>query len=95
MIWSAIPFVLDVDQAVLEKAMEPWGRRPGPGTEAALWSGGRPVAVMAAEEVYRYDREEFARWVYGTVDPSHPGVARVLHGTRARPITVDYRRSWI
>lgn len=32
---------------------------------------------MAVEEIYRYDKGEYARRVYGTVAPAHPGVARV------------------
>lgn len=84
MIWSAIPIVLEVNPDALEKATDSRGRRPRPGTEVALWSRGRPVAFMAVGEVYRYDRKEFARQVYGTLDPAHPGVARVhLHQPRA------------
>jgi sulfate adenylyltransferase len=35
------------------------------------------LALMYVEEVYKYDKEEFAQKVYGTLDTSHPGVVRV------------------
>lgn len=36
------------------------------------------VAILNVEEVFWLDPEEEAYAVYGTLDPSHPGVARVL-----------------
>lgn len=35
------------------------------------------LALMYVEEVYKYDKEEFAQKVYGTLDTSHPGVVKV------------------
>lgn len=37
-----------------------------------------PVALLDVEEVYNYDKQDLARNVYGTTDPSHPGVAKTL-----------------
>lgn len=42
------------------------------------------VAVLNVEEVFWLDPEEEAYAVYGTVDPAHPGVARVLQDSPIR-----------
>jgi len=42
-------------------------------------NNGLPIAIMAIEEIYRYNKEEFAELVYKTKDLSHPGVARVMN----------------
>ncbi len=39
------------------------------------------LAVLHVEDVWRPDRMEEARWVYGTTDTKHPGVARLLKDT--------------
>jgi sulfate adenylyltransferase len=35
-----------------------------------------PIAVLDIEEVYKYDKDDLARNVYGTRDLTHPGVAK-------------------
>jgi sulfate adenylyltransferase len=35
------------------------------------------LALMRVEDVYKYDKREFAQKVYGTLDTKHPGVAKV------------------
>ncbi len=35
------------------------------------------LALMRVEDVYKYDKREFAQKVYGTLDAKHPGVAKV------------------
>ncbi len=68
--WT-IPIVLDVSREMAD--------RLEPGQQVLLRSeDGQPVAVLTVEDIYDYDKEEFSRQVYGTVDPKHPGVARVL-----------------
>lgn len=37
----------------------------------------RPLALMHIEEVYSYNKKEFAQKVYGTLDKNHPGVAKL------------------
>jgi sulfate adenylyltransferase len=37
----------------------------------------RPLALMHVEEVYKYNKREFAQKVYGTQDTKHPGVAKL------------------
>ena len=40
--------------------------------------GGELLGVLGVEEVFERDRQAEAELVYGTGDPAHPGVARVL-----------------
>ena len=53
-----------------------------PGTEAALFGGGRLWGTIEVSEIF--DREPLAEAlaVYGTADPSHPGVAYLLSRPR-------------
>ena len=44
---------------------------------------GTRLGILTVEEVYLRDLEREARAVYGTVDPSHPGVAATLAQPRA------------
>jgi len=37
-----------------------------------------PIALMRVEEIYDYDKEEYAEKTYGTLDRNHPGVDRVF-----------------
>ena len=68
--WT-VPIVLDVDR-------ETAGRLKT-GMEVLLADEtGRPVAILHLEEKYEYDRGETAEKVFGTRDPAHPGVARVM-----------------
>jgi sulfate adenylyltransferase len=36
-----------------------------------------PLAIMSIEDIYDYDKREFAEKVYGTLDQNHPGVESV------------------
>ena len=47
------------------------------GDRVVLSFQGRPLAAMDLEELYSYDRRAYAESVYGTLDPSHPGVTKV------------------
>jgi sulfate adenylyltransferase len=47
------------------------------GDAVALYYQDQPIAVFYPEEKYHYDKEKFAKHVYGTTDPKHPGVAKV------------------
>ena len=68
--WT-IPIVLDVDAA----AAAPLGT----GEEIVLAAGdGRPLALLHLEEKYGFDKGETAERIFGTRDPAHPGVAKVL-----------------
>ncbi len=54
----------------------PPGLAASPGDELVLaGEGDRPLGVMDFEEEFAIDRKEHAVRVYGTEDPSHPGVA--------------------
>ncbi len=53
--------------------------RVKPGQRVALLDDQRqPVAVLDVTDRWTRDRQREAQVVYGTVDPSHPGVARTL-----------------
>jgi sulfate adenylyltransferase len=68
--WT-IPIVLDVDRAVAD------GLKPG--TEVALVDEkDEPTAILSLEEKFGYDRTALAEKVFGTTDPAHPGVAKVM-----------------
>jgi sulfate adenylyltransferase len=68
--WT-IPIVLDVDAATAAPL--------GTGEEIVLAAGdGRPLALLHLEEKYRFDKGETAERIFGTRDPAHPGVAKVL-----------------
>jgi sulfate adenylyltransferase len=50
----------------------------GAGDEIALVTeGGTPVAKMSYDESFRISKKHYAKAVYGTEDPSHPGVAKL------------------
>ena len=38
----------------------------------------RPLATLRVEQIYDHDKKVVARQVYGTEDPQHPGVARII-----------------
>lgn len=68
--WT-IPIVIDVDREL--------AGRIRPGQPVLLKTEEmKPVGVLTVEDKYGYEREEFSRKVYGTTDPGHPGVSRVL-----------------
>jgi len=68
--WT-IPVVIDVDRELAAKIK--------PGQEILLRTEGlKPVGLLTVEDIYDYNKEEFCLRVYGTTDPKHPGVSRVL-----------------
>ncbi len=60
--WT-IPIVLDADAK--------------DGETYALTFKGKVVGIIEVEDVYSYDKKEYARCVFKTEDPNHPGVRRV------------------
>ncbi len=67
--WT-IPVVMDVDKQEIEEILE--------GDEIALFYEGRPLAILEVEEIYPYDKKEYAQKVFGTTSIEHPGVARIM-----------------
>ncbi|AIF70351.1 sulfate adenylyltransferase [Palaeococcus pacificus DY20341] len=63
--WS-IPIVLDVDEPNFEE-----------GDAILLYYENTPIARMHVDEIYTYDKKEFAQKVFKTTDEAHPGVAKV------------------
>ncbi|RDI99577.1 bifunctional sulfate adenylyltransferase/adenylylsulfate kinase [Dyella solisilvae] len=77
-----IPITLDVS--------EEFAARLAPGSEVALRdTQGVPLAVLEVEDIYRPDRQYEAAQVFGTTDPTHPGVAELLQ--RYRPVNLGGR----
>ncbi len=67
--WT-IPIVLDVSPEEIAGVTE--------GDDIALYYAGKPLAIMRVEEIYGWDKREYAVKVYKTDDPAHPGVRRVM-----------------
>ena len=66
--WT-IPIVLDLIEGQLPDV--------APGSTVALTHGGRPMASLEVKDVFGFDKDQFVTTVFGTDDPSHPGVAKV------------------
>jgi sulfate adenylyltransferase len=67
--WT-VPIVLDVDEQTAKKAKQ--------AGEVALAAAGETFASLKIEEAYAFDRLASARAIYGTDDPKHPGVEKML-----------------
>ncbi len=67
--WT-IPIVMDVNKQEIEEILE--------GDEIALFYESKPLAVLEVEEIYPYDKKEYAQKVFGTTSIEHPGVARIM-----------------
>ena len=67
--WT-IPIVLDVDEKTSLLMKEK-------GQVLLQNPKGVGVAVLHVEEVFSFDKEKTAIGVYGTKDPSHPGVSKL------------------
>jgi sulfate adenylyltransferase len=68
--WT-IPIVLDADRKTADRLKI--------GEDVLLTAeDGRPVAILHLEEKYGFDKGEAAKKIFGTCDPAHPGVAKVL-----------------
>lgn len=68
--WT-IPIVLDVDR-------EAGVAMKDAGDVLLKGPGGAGAAVLHVEDVYDFDKERTAMGVYGTKEPSHPGVAKTM-----------------
>jgi sulfate adenylyltransferase len=68
--WT-VPIVLDTDRETAARLKT--------GEDVLLAAeDGHPVALLHLQEKYAYDKGETAEKVFGTRDPAHPGVAKVL-----------------
>jgi sulfate adenylyltransferase len=68
--WT-IPIVLDVDESIAVKMKEE-------GDVLLQNHQGLGIAVLHVEETFSFDKEKTVQGVYGTTDPSHPGVAKTM-----------------
>lgn len=69
-----IPILLDVPQELAQKLKKG-------GALALRDPEGVMLAALHVDEVWELDRERSAEAVFGTLDPTHPGVAHLLHRT--------------
>ena len=68
--WT-IPIVKDVDKKDVEMLFQE--------NEVALVYSNLPIAILKVEEIYPYDKKEYAEKVYGTTSIEHPGVAALMN----------------
>lgn len=67
--WT-VPIVLDVDKETAQKAKD--------SGDIALRTTHGEFAILHVEETYTFDKTKTSQAVYGTTDPSHPGVAKTI-----------------
>ena len=66
--WT-IPIILDVSNQSIDGLKE--------GDDVLLKYYDRNIALMNIEEIYQWDKKQYARYIYGTTDPEHPGVSKI------------------
>ena len=67
--WT-IPVVLDVGRDEISNLKE--------GDDLAITYGNKIIALLRVEEIYGWDKREYARKMFKTEDANHPGVAKAL-----------------
>ncbi|MFP3230740.1 MAG: sulfate adenylyltransferase [Caldisphaera sp.] len=66
--WT-IPIILDVDENELKDIKE--------GDEVSLMHNSEAIAIIRVEEIYSWDKKEYAYYIYKTTSREHPGVNKV------------------
>jgi len=66
--WT-MPIVLDVNKDIAAQVKD--------GDDLALFYEDEPLAILHLEQKYRYNKGEFQKQVFGTIDRGHPGVRKV------------------
>ena len=67
--WT-MPIVLDVDKKEISDVKE--------GDDVALYYNNSPIALLRVEEIYKWDKKQYAFKVFRTIDPKHPGVFKTM-----------------
>lgn len=67
--WT-IPIVLDVNPEEIAGVKE--------GDYITLTHSNTVIAIMKIEEIYGWNKEEYCRQIYKTMDPKHPSVAKTM-----------------
>ena len=67
--WT-IPIVFDVDETSAKKMKD--------AKDVALGINGIKFTILHVEDIYTFDKNATAKGVYGTTDPKHPGVAKIM-----------------
>jgi sulfate adenylyltransferase len=68
--WT-IPIVFDISESEKDGVSV--------GDDIGISLNGDPIAVMTIDDMYSYDKKEFAKSVFRTTDSEHPGVAKINH----------------
>lgn len=68
--WT-IPIVLDVDESTAAKMKKA-------GKVLLQNHQGLGIAILDVKETFTFDKEKTAKGIYGTTDPSHPGVEKTI-----------------
>jgi len=66
--WT-IPIVFDVNKDIAAQVKEK--------DDLALFYEDEPLAILHLEQKYQYNKREFQKQVFGTVDKGHPGVRKI------------------
>jgi sulfate adenylyltransferase len=85
---NGLPWTVPVTLSLTDEDVKRVG-----GTEAVALvaeQGGRPLAIVEVEEIYKRDRHAEAIGVFGTDDPEHPGV-EALHAAGEYCLAGDVR----
>ncbi|RLI64059.1 MAG: sulfate adenylyltransferase [Candidatus Asgardarchaeum californiense] len=69
--WT-IPIILDVSSEVIRD------KKLKVGDVVALIYQGKPIARLFIDDIYSYDKKEYAKNVFKTTDVKHPGVSKVM-----------------
>ncbi|EPA06399.1 hypothetical protein BG20_I2045, partial [Candidatus Nitrosarchaeum limnium BG20] len=70
MAWT-IPIILDVDKSTAEQMKKA-------GKVLLQNHQGVGIAILHVKEIFTFDKEKTAKGVYGTIDSTHPGVAKTM-----------------
>ena len=68
--WT-IPIVLDVENETSIKMKD--------AGEVLLVNNGEAFGVISVDDIYRFDKQKFAKKIYQTVDMQHPGVMKTMN----------------
>ena len=66
--WT-IPIVFDISKSEMEGISV--------GDDIGINLNGDPIAVMTIDDIFSYEKKEFAKSIFGTTDNDHPGVAKI------------------
>jgi sulfate adenylyltransferase len=66
--WT-IPIVLDTDESEVSSVSI--------GDDVGIHLNGNSIAIMKVDDIYSFNKKEYAKSVFGTINTDHPGVAKI------------------